>query len=162
MITMVVLLAVSFGCAGRSRGRQTAPPGADAPTSSEPVAPAPQASPLGTEGQPELPRPSSVTDADLAVADQMFALIEKLVASVIEAGPDCARAADAIRLVGAQVDIIVAANRDLDQRLAADPAGKAWFDQTYAPKAEQTMRKLASTRCMENPVVLEALRSLRM
>lgn len=146
--------AGSAAPAGEKTAEPTAPAGDTAPAAVAPGEPAPAADPG--------PRPASVTDADVAMAEKLVGTIEKMGNSLAEAGTDCAKMAASIKAFAPEMSAVMEEGKKFDERLKNDEAAKKWFEATYAPKVMGTMGKLMGNPCMQDKAVQEAMASTKM
>jgi hypothetical protein len=86
--------------------------------------------------------------------------MNKLSAGVAKAGSDCQAVAKEIRALAPELKGLASEGQKMDERLSKDPAAKDWFEKTYAPKVLESMGKMMSSPCMNDPAVGEAMQSL--
>jgi hypothetical protein len=108
------------------------------------------------------PRPASITDADVAVAEKIVVAFEKLAASLNDAGTDCAKFAAAIKSSSSAMSAVMAEGKKFDERLKSDEAAKKWLEATYAPKVMASMNKLMTNACMQDKAVQDAMSAMEM
>lgn len=165
-----LLLSVLLGLALTACSKQsktTTPPPADPAPAAAPVAA--ETPPQGiTVGEPHPadpsaapgPRPVSITDADMALAERLINVFNKLAANVAKAGSNCQTVATEIRTIAPELKPFTADSQKMSERLANDPAAKKWFEATYAPRITESMGTLINNPCMSDPAVGEAMQSL--
>jgi hypothetical protein len=107
-------------------------------------------------------RPASVTDGDVAMAEKMVSLMEKLSSGVTDAGADCVKAAAAIKSIGGEISTVMEDGKKMEERLKGDEAAKKWFEGTYAPKVMGPMTKMMGSPCANDKGVQEAMSALKM
>lgn len=160
-----VLLSLPLFGACSKQEKSTTPPPAATPAPAAPAEAPPQGIAVGEPhpADPNAapgPRPASVSDADVALADKLIASLLKFTASVEKAGTNCQAVADAIRAIAPELKALTAESAKMDERLAKDAAAKEWFKKTYEPKLAEPMGKLSSNPCMNDPAVSSAMQSL--
>lgn len=156
-----VLFALPLLGACSKQEKSTTPPPAAAPAPAE-------APPQGIAvGEPHPadpsaagPRPATITDADVALADKLIGALLKFTDSVEKAGSNCQAVADAIRATAPELKGLTAESTKLNERLAKDPEATEWFKRTYEPKLAEPMGKLTNNACMNDPAVSSAMQSL--
>lgn len=146
---------------GGDTATKTAPAGGEtAPTAVAPGEPAPAGDTPATADPG--PRPASLTDADIALADKLVGTIEKMAGAINDAGTDCPKVATAIKSMSAEMTSVAEEGKKLDERIAGDEAAKKWFEATYAPKVMATMNKVMNNTCFSDKAVQEAMASVKM
>jgi hypothetical protein len=103
---------------------------------------APAATPPATGGSaapttaPTAPgaRPASITDAQVAALDTMFAVMGDLGKAITAAGKDCKAVAAALTSNVAKMKPVMAEAGQLQASLTKDAAAMEWFTKTYQPK----------------------------
>jgi hypothetical protein len=108
------------------------------------------------------PRPASITDVEVALAEKMVATMTKLSDGVVAAGADCAKAATAIKSVGPELSSIMEEGKKMEEKLKTDDAAKQWFEKSYGPKVMGPMSKVMGSPCASDKGVQEAMTSLKM
>jgi len=146
--------AGSAAAGGEKTAEPTAPAGETAPS----IAPGEPAAPAADPG----PRPASITDADVAMAEKLVGAIEKMAGNLNEAGADCAKFAAAIKSSSSEMSAVMEEGKKFDERLKSDEAAQKWFEATYAPKVMSAMSKLVANPCINDKAVQEALGSAKM
>lgn len=158
-----VLLALPLFGACSKQEKSTTPPPAATPAPAAPAEAPPQGIAVGEPHPADpnaAPRPASVSDADVALADKLIATLLKFTASVEKAGTNCQAVADAIRAIAPELKELTAESMKMDERLSKDAAAQEWFKKTYEPKLAEPMGKLSSNACMNDPAVSSAMQSL--
>lgn len=160
-----VLLALPLFGACSKQEKSTTPPPATTPAPAAPAEAPPQGIAVGEPhpADPNAapgPRPASVSDADVALADKLLASLMKFSASVEKAGGNCQAVADAIRAIAPELKALTAESEKVNDRLAKDAAAGMWLAKTYEPKFAELMEKLSSNPCMNDPAVSSAMQSL--
>ena len=160
-----VFLGLSLIACSKQSKTTTPPPAADpAPAPAAPAAgeTPPQGIAVG-EPHPTAapgPRPATITDADVALAERVIGAMVKLSSGVAKAGSDCQAVAKEIRAIAPEIKGLAGEGQKMDERLAKDPSAKDWFEKTYGPKVTDAMGKMMSSPCMNDPAVGEAMQSL--
>lgn len=113
-------------------------------------------------GDPNVPRPASVTDAHVKVADRLVGVMQKMSNDLQQAGKDCGKAAAAFEAAGKDLEPLKAEIEAMDKQTKKDPQAEAWFKAHYAPKIMNVLApvmQLAST-CANDPKFKEAMKRL--
>lgn len=172
MRTLLVSALLGISLAGAACSKQSKPaapaPAAEAkpaePAPPPAEAPPPQGIAVGephpATPPPAGPRPAAITDADIAVADKVVAVLGKLAGGVVTAGSDCQAAAAHIRATAPEIKSLVGEGKKMEEKLKADKAAEQWFEQTYGPKVMETMGKMMNSPCMNDPAVSQAIQTL--
>lgn len=110
------------------------------------------------------PRPASVTDAQVALADKLLAAMTELGDAMKTAGTDCKAAAAAVKAGGVKVAPVMEEAEAMKEALAKDPAAKEWFDKTYGPKFMASMGPMmqAAQACSNDKDFTAAMDSMPM
>lgn len=118
----------------------------------------------GAAGAPAGPRPKSVTDAHVALADKLVATLTKMATNVGAAGKDCKKAAEAIKASAKDLAPIKAEVDKLESLSKNDPAVKAWFESNYMGKMMGAMGPMMSVAqtCASDKDFGEAMQNLDM
>lgn len=135
------------------------PPAAPTPTeAAKPAEPAATAPAAGGA------RPASITDADVALADQMVTEMSKFADALTKAGTDCKAATVAAKDFSEKLKPIAEQVEKIKARTDADPAAKAWFDTTYKPKMMAFVAPMMKTAqaCATDKDFTAAMQSLPM
>lgn len=139
------------------------PPGGTPTPAADPTAPAAIApGEPAPAGEDPGPRPASLSDADIALADKLVGTIEKMAGAINEAGTDCPKVATAIKSMSGEMSSIAEQGKKLDEKIQNDAAAKKWFEATYAPKVMGTMSKVMGNTCFSDKAVQEAMASVKM
>lgn len=147
--------------AGSGSAAMAAPTPAPTPTPTEPAAkPAEPAAAPAAGGA----RPASITDADVALADQMVTELTKFAEALGKAGTDCKAATAATKEFGEKLKPIMEQVDKIKERTDKDPAAKAWFDSNYKPKMMGVMGPMMKTAqaCATDKDFTAAMQSLPM
>lgn len=167
-----VLLGLSLtGAACSKQSKPTAPPPQpEAKAEPAPVEPAPPPQqPQGIAvGEPHPntppadpgPRPAAITNADIAIADKVVAVLGKLANGVVTAGADCQAVATHIRAMAPEIKGLVGEGKKMEEKLKADKEAEQWFERAYGPKVMEAMGKMMNSTCMSDPAVSQALQTL--
>jgi hypothetical protein len=148
---------------GGDTAAKAAPAGAEtAPTAVAPGEPAPAGDPAAAAAADPGPRPASLTDADIALADKLVGTIEKMATAINDAGTDCPKVATAIKSMSGEMSSVAEEGKKLDERIAGDESAKKWFEATYAPKVMATMNKVMNNSCFSDEAVQKAMASVKM
>lgn len=165
LLSALLCLSLTGACAKQPQPQTPAPPAAAEPA--PPPAPAEEAlvvsgdpapAPVGDPG----PRPASLSDEDIAIADQVVAGIEKMTNAIATAGADCPKVAAAIKAMSGDMAAIAERGKKLDAKMASDEPAKKWFEATYAPKVMSLMGKVMNNACFEDKAVQEAMSAIEM
>jgi type IV secretory pathway VirB10-like protein len=137
---------------------------ADPAKPADPVKPADPAMPGDPVTGAAAPRPASVTDAQVALADKLLAVMTELGDAMKAAGTDCKAATAAVNAGGAKVAPVMAEAETMKEALAKDPAAKEWFDKTYGPKFMASMGPMsaAAQACSSDKDFMAAMASMPM
>ena len=109
-----------------------------------------------------VPRPATVTDAQVALADKFVVAMTKMGTDVGAAGKDCAKAAAAITATVKELEPLKAEIDKMQDLTEKDAQAKAWFEATYAPKmmaAMGPMMGIAQT-CGTDKAFMDAMKKL--
>lgn len=165
--TLLLACALAGGCA-KKQSKETTPP---------PAAPAPAADGAGSAAPPQQgialgephpsgaapaagARPAVVTDADIALVEKLLAVMTKMADNVGKAGSDCQAAAAAIRAVTPEVQAIGLEVKKMDEHLKTDPNAEKWFEAVYGERVNASLAPMATSACMQDPAVSQAMQSL--
>jgi hypothetical protein len=151
--------SAAAGSAAAGGEKTVAPAGDSTPTAVAPGEPAGCETPAAADPGP---RPASLSDADIALADKLVGTIEKMATAISDAGTDCPKVAAAIKSMSAEMTSVAEQGKKLDERISGDEAAKKWFEATYAPKVMATMSKVSSNTCFTDKAVQEAMASVKM
>ncbi len=145
---------------GTAPATDTTAPAAPTTDTTAPVAIAPgEPAPAGEDPGP---RPASLSDEDIALADKLVGTIEKMAGAINAAGTDCPKVASAIKSMSGEMSSIAEQGKKLDEKIQSDAAAKKWFEATYAPKVMGTMSKVMGNTCFSDKAVQEAMASVKM
>ncbi len=147
--------AAPAAAGGEAKTTEPTAPAAD-PTAVAPGEPAP--APAADPG----PRPASLSDDDIALADKLVTAIEKMASSINAAGTDCPKVAEAIKSMSGEMTTIAEQGKKLNEKMESDEAAKKWFEATYAPKVMGTMGKVMNNTCFADKAVQDAMASIKM
>lgn len=109
-----------------------------------------------------VPRPASVTDAHVAVADKMIKVFNEFGDAMKTAGTDCKAASAAAKAfvpkfkeIGGEAEKV----GDLDK----DPDAKKWFEANYAPKMMAAMGPMMQTAqaCQDDKEFQAAMQAMQ-
>ena len=153
--------APAAGSAAPAAGDTTAPAVAPAGDTTAPAAVAP-GEPAPAAAEAPGPRPASLSDEDIALADKLVGAIEKMANGINEAGTDCPKVAAAIKSMSGEMSSIAEQGKKLNEKIEGDPAAKKWFEATYAPKVMDKMGKVMSNTCFSDKAVQDAMASIKM
>jgi hypothetical protein len=116
--------------------------------------------PTGAPG----PRPASVTDAQVALADKAVGIMEKLGTDLTAAGTDCKKASAAIKTAAADLKPIKEEADKMKEQTDKDPAAKEWFMNNYGKRMMSVaapMMTLAQ-KCSKDPEFMASIKELDM
>jgi hypothetical protein len=129
-----------------------APPPAE-PGAVQPAAPAAAQAPEAGAATPAVPaqpiapadpgkRPTSITDAHIAIADRIIAATNKFADLLDAASSDCRKATAVIRKSGGEMKAAMGEAETLQVQLNSDPAAMQWFQKAYGPRMMGAINKL--------------------
>ncbi len=177
IMTFALAAALFTACKKDEKKADTTGSGAATPTaagSAAPAAPTPAPAPTPTEAaKPAEPaagaaagaaRPASVTDADVALADQMVKELSDFGDALGKAGTDCKAATAAAKTFAEKFKPIAEQAEKIKERQDKDPAAKAWFEATYKPKMMGFMGPMMKTAqaCATDKDFTAAMQSIPM
>lgn len=163
---LLLACALAGGCSKKQTKETTPPP---PPAEPAPAADAGATPPQGIAvGEPHPagadpaagPRPASITDADVAVVEKLLATLTQMAEGVGKAGTDCQAAAAVIRSSSVELKAIGVEAKKMGERLKADPTAEKWFEAAYGSRVNASMAPMASSGCMNDPAVSQAMQSL--
>lgn len=125
-----------------------------------PVTEPPAVEPAAAAPAPAGERPPSITEADVALAENTIAVMSKLGAAVAEAGADCARAAAAVRTLTPELRANLEGGRALEAKLRSDPAARSWFERTYNPRLGTAAAPILASACQSDAAFAAAMNEL--
>lgn len=129
------------------------------PAAAEPTAADPAAAPTGGAAGP---RPASVTDAHVALAEKMVTAMKEFGDALRTAGTDCKAATAAVKSFGPKLKPIMEEAEKVQAATDKDPAAKEWFDKTYGPKVMEAMGPMMTTAqaCSNDKDFMAAMQAL--
>ena len=111
-----------------------------------------------------VPRPASVTDAQVALADKLVSVMQQMGTDITAAGKDCAKAADAVKAGAAKLEPMKDEVKKWEKVSKDDPQVKAWFEANYMSKmmgAMAPMMAVAQT-CATDAGFTAAMKDMKM
>jgi hypothetical protein len=155
-VLMIAVAALAMAACKKDKEAAPAATGGSAAATASGAAPAADPAPTPTEtppapattdtakvatgsGAPAAPtapgaRPASITDAQVAALDTMFAVMGDLGKAITAAGKDCKAVAAALTSNVAKMKPVMAEAGQLQASLTKDAAAMEWFTKTYQPK----------------------------
>jgi hypothetical protein len=132
-------------------GEPPATPATDPAKPADPAAPADPAKPADPAAAPAVPapsagpRPASVTDAHVAIADKLVVLMEEFGKALEVAGTDCKAATAAAKAFADRFKAIKADADKVKGVTESDPAAEEWFKTNYMTKLMGAMGPMMKT-----------------
>jgi hypothetical protein len=109
-----------------------------------------------------VPRPASVTDAQVAIANKLVVTLNDMGKGITAAGTDCKKATAAVEAGTKALEPIKAEAMSLKQLGESDQSVKIWFESTYAPQFMEALGPLigAAATCGSDAKFMDAMKKV--